>query len=56
MLSFTEALQDDEIKEVIIENGIVNGKLDGLRAEKSFSETPFYGCLFQTYGMYGCPV
>ncbi|MFT3656677.1 hypothetical protein DALLNEIH_03126 [Bacillus sp. B01(2024)] len=34
VLSFAEALQDDQIKEAVIENGIISGKLHGLRAEK----------------------
>ncbi|MGE9878193.1 MULTISPECIES: pentapeptide repeat-containing protein [Bacillus amyloliquefaciens group] len=48
VLSFTEALQDDLIKEVVIENAVVNSKLDGLRAEKViFRNTVFTDVSFR---------
>lgn len=48
VLSFAEALQDDQIKEAIIENGIISGKLHGLRAEKViFRNTVFTDVSFR---------
>lgn len=48
VLSFTEALQDEQIKEVIIENEIISGKLHSLRAEKViFRNTVFTDASFR---------
>ncbi|OAZ68790.1 uncharacterized protein SRCM100169_00665 [Bacillus siamensis] len=48
VLSFAEALQDDQIKEAVIENGIISGKLHGLRAEKViFRNTVFTDVSFR---------